>query len=250
MSAPTQRSAKWLKYGFIAICIATVIILAQQLGISDWLAATLQSILTQIDSWGVWAPIGFMIIYNIATILLIPGSVLTLGSGVLFGVFWGSIYVFIAATLGATFAFLIGRYLARDWVTRKVKHNLKFQAIDTAIAHEGLKIVALTRLSPIFPFNLLNYALGITQVSLKDYVLGSFGMVPGTILYVYIGSLAGSITMIGTEQEIDPQAQMWKWILQIVGLIATIAVTVYVTKIARSALNESLDINEKLNAGE
>ncbi len=250
MSIPTPKSSKWLKYGFITIGLAVMIILAKQLGIASGIAATLQLFLTQIDSWGVWAPIGFMAIYNIATVLLIPGSVLTLGSGVLFGVFWGSIYVFIAATLGATFAFLIGRYFARDWVASKVRNSPKFRAIDNAIAREGLKIVLLTRLSPVFPFNLLNYTLGITQVSLKDYILGSFGMIPGTILYVYIGSLAGSIAMIGTQQEIDPQAQMWKWILQVVGFIATVAVTIYVTKIAKTALNESLDPNHDLAAGE
>lgn len=250
MSVSKPQSAKWLKYGFITIALAVMIILAKQLGVASGIAATLQLILMQIDSWGVWAPIGFIGIYNIATILLIPGSVMTLGSGVLFGVVWGSIYVFIAATLGATFAFLIGRYFARAWVTRKVQNSPKFQAIDNAIAREGLKIVLLTRLSPVFPFNLLNYALGITQVSLKDYILGSFGMIPGTILYVYIGSLAGSIAMIGMQPEIDPQAQIWKWIFQIIGFIATVAVTVYVTKIAKTALNESLDTEQDFAAGE
>jgi uncharacterized membrane protein YdjX (TVP38/TMEM64 family) len=103
-----------------------------------------------------------------------------------------------------------------------------------------LKIVFLLRLSPLFPFNLLNYALGITQVSLKDYVIGSLGMIPGTILYVYIGSLAGDVAMLGMSQAIDPQAQRWKWALQIVGFLATIGVTIYITKVAKAALNESL----------
>jgi uncharacterized membrane protein YdjX (TVP38/TMEM64 family) len=143
----------------------------------------------------------------------------------------------------SVWAFLIGRYFARNWVTQKVQGNPQFQAIDRAIAREGFKIVLLTRLSPIFPFNLLNYALGITQVSLQDYLLGSLGMIPGTILYVYIGSLAGSIATIGQQRTIDPQAQQWKWALQIVGFIATIAVTIYITKVAKAALNESLKEN-------
>jgi uncharacterized membrane protein YdjX (TVP38/TMEM64 family) len=243
MSQSPSSLPKWLKYGLIMISIAAIVILTKQLGIADWLAATLQNALIQVNTWGVWAPIGFIAIYNIATILLIPGSILTLGSGVLFGVGWGSFYVFIAATLGATFAFLIGRYFARDWVNGKVQQMPKFQTIDHAIAREGLKIVFLLRLSPLFPFNLLNYALGITQVSLKDYVIGSLGMIPGTILYVYIGSLAGNVAMLGTPQAIDPQAQLWKWALQIVGFIATIGVTIYITKVAKAALNESLKEN-------
>jgi uncharacterized membrane protein YdjX (TVP38/TMEM64 family) len=243
MSAPRSTAPTWLKYGLIIMSIVAIVILTKQLGIADWLAATLQNALIQVDTWGVWAPIGFILIYNIATVLLIPGSILTLGSGVLFGVGWGSIYVFIAATLGATFAFLIGRYFARDWVNGKVQQNPKFQTIDQAIAREGLKIVFLLRLSPLFPFNLLNYALGITQVSLKDYVIGSLGMIPGTILYVYIGSLAGNVAMLGMPQAIDPQAQLWKWALQIVGFIATIGVTIYITKVAKAALDESLKEN-------
>jgi uncharacterized membrane protein YdjX (TVP38/TMEM64 family) len=240
MSPPLAKSPKWLKYGLIIMSIATIVILTKQLGIADWLAATLQNALIQVNTWGVWAPIGFILIYNIATVLLVPGLVLTLGGGALFGLGWGSVYVFIAATLGATFAFLIGRYFARDWVNTKVQKMPKFQTIDQAIAREGLKIVFLLRLSPLFPFNLLNYALGITQVSLKDYVIGSLGMIPGTILYVYIGSLAGNVAMLGMAQTIDPQAQLWKWALQIVGFLATIGVTIYITKVAKAALNESL----------
>jgi uncharacterized membrane protein YdjX (TVP38/TMEM64 family) len=240
MSSSLTKSPKWLKYGLIIMSIAAIVILTKQLGIADWLAATLQNTLIQVNTWGVWAPIGFILIYNIATVLLIPGSILTLGSGVLFGIGWGSFYVFIAATLGATLAFLIGRYFARDWVNGKVQKNPKFQTIDQAIAREGLKIVFLLRLSPLFPFNLLNYALGITQVSLKDYVIGSLGMIPGTILYVYIGSLAGNVAMLGMPQAIDPQAQLWKWALQIVGFLATIGVTIYITKVAKAALDESL----------
>ncbi|MBE9031691.1 TVP38/TMEM64 family protein [filamentous cyanobacterium LEGE 11480] len=250
MSVQSGRSPKWIKYVLIAVAVAAVVIVGKQLGVFAWLSSSLQWLLLQVENWGVWAPLGFIAIYNIATVLLIPGSVLTLGSGVLFGVVKGSIIVFIAATLGATFAFLIGRYFARDWVADKVQGNPKFKAIDNAIAREGLKIVLLTRLSPVFPFNLLNYALGITQVSLKDYVIGSLGMIPGTILYVYIGSLAGSVAMIGMEQEIDPQAQMFKWALQIVGFLATVGVTVYVTKIAKAALNDSLEATERVTTGE
>lgn len=196
----------------------------------EWLRNALQ----WIDSLGAVGAIVFILLYIIATVAFLPGSILTLGAGVVFGVVLGSFYVFIGATLGATAAFLVGRYLARSWVAKKIEGNNKFQAIDEAVGKEGRKIVLLTRLSPIFPFNLLNYAYGITGVSLKDYVIGSVGMIPGTIMYVYIGSLAGSLAKVGTEaQPANPSVQ---WAIRIIGFIATVAVTVYVTKIARKAL--------------
>lgn len=201
----------------------------------------LTEILAGIDSLGVIAPIVFAAIYIVATVAFLPGSVLTLGAGVVFGVLWGSVYVFGAATLGAIAAFLVGRYLARDWVAAKIAGNPKFAAIDAAVGREGLKIVLLTRLSPIFPFNLLNYAYGVTGVSLRDYAIGSIGMLPGTIMYVYIGSLATSLATIGADTGGDPQAAIAQRLLQIVGLIATIAVTLYITQIARQALDAAVD---------
>lgn len=205
---------------------------------ADYLLNALQ----WIDGLGTWAAIAFMLLYIVATVAFLPGSILTLGAGVVFGVILGSIYVFIGATLGATAAFLVGRYLARGWVAKKIAGNQKFKAIDEAVGKEGLKIVILTRLSPVFPFNLLNYAYGITNVSLKDYVIGSLGMIPGTIMYVYIGSLAGSLATLGmATNQANPTLQ---WTIRIVGFIATVAVTIYVTKIARKALNEAILTSE------
>jgi len=190
--------------------------------------------LTWVDSLGAIGAIAFIIIYILATVAFFPGSILTLGAGVVFGLVLGSFYVFIGATIGATVAFLVGRYLARGWVAEKIQGNSKFQAIDEAVGKEGLKIVLLTRLSPVFPFNLLNYAYGVTGVSLKDYLLGSAGMIPGTIMYVYIGSLAGNLATIGTSTPAtNPVLQ---WTIRLIGFIATVAVTLYVTKIARQAL--------------
>ena len=200
----------------------------------------LTHILAGIDNLGMVAPIVFAALYIVATVAFLPGSVLTLGAGVVFGVVWGSLYVFVAATLGAIAAFLVGRYLARDWVAAKIADNPKFAAIDQAVGREGLKIVLLTRLSPIFPFNLLNYAYGVTGVSLRDYAIGSIGMLPGTIMYVYIGSLAGSLATIGADIGSDPQAAIAQRLVKIVGLIATILVTLYITKIARKALNTAV----------
>jgi len=198
----------------------------------------LRSALQWVESLGVGGGIAFIAIYTVATVAFLPGSILTLGAGVVFGVALGAVYVFVGASLGAIAAFLVGRYLARGWIHQKIEGNQTFVAIDEAVAREGFKIVLLTRLSPVFPFNLLNYAFGITGVSLKDYALGSVGMIPGTVMYVYIGSLAGDIARIGIEtQPANPTIQ---WVIRIVGLIATVIVTVYITRIARKALAESV----------
>ncbi|TAF06838.1 MAG: TVP38/TMEM64 family protein [Nostocales cyanobacterium] len=198
----------------------------------------LQTSIIWVQSLGIWGPIAFIFIYNLATLLFIPGSLLTLKGGCLFGLFWGSIYVFIAAIIGAIFAFLIGRYCSRDWICQKLEKHPKFKAIDQAVAKEGWKIVLLTRLSPLFPFNLLNYAFGVTNVSLKDYIIGSFGIIPGTVMYVYIGSLTTNLTMISApNQANNPESEIWQLVMQIVGLIATVFVSVYITKIAQKCLN-------------
>lgn len=195
----------------------------------------LKNALEWVESLGTFGALAFIGIYIVATVAFLPGSILTLGAGVVFGVWLGAIYVFIGATLGAIAAFLVGRYLARNWVAHKIAGNDKFKTIDRAVSKEGWKIVILTRLSPIFPFNLLNYAFGLTGVSIKDYIIGSLGMIPGTIAYVYFGSLAGNLALIGTSTQ--PTNTTLQWTIRIVGFVATIAVTVYVTRIARQALD-------------
>ena len=238
---------KYLKIGILVtlgIILVAAPAQAQEAGVNGFNPQELlRNALQWIDNLGAIAPIAFILIYIVATVAFLPGSILTLGAGVVFGIVRGSIYVFVGATIGATLAFLVGRYLARGWISKKIAGNQKFSAIDRAVGNEGLKIVLLTRLSPIFPFNLLNYGLGITGVSLKDYILASVGMIPGTIMYVYIGSLAGNIATIGgeTQPDANPVAQ---WAIRIIGFIATVAVTLYVTKIARKALDESIDTGD------
>ena len=156
-----------------------------------------------------------------------------MGAGVLYGPLAGSVLVSISATLGAFAAFLVGRYLARDWVQKKLEGKPKFKAVDEAVGREGGKIVLLTRLSPVFPFNLLNYAFGLTKVNAKAYFFASWiGMIPGTVMYVYVGSLVGNLASLGEGRTKTPL----EWSLYGVGLIATVAVTIYVTKLARKAL--------------
>jgi uncharacterized membrane protein YdjX (TVP38/TMEM64 family) len=192
----------------------------------------LRQTLQWVQDLGAVGAIAFILIYILSTVAFFPGTVLTLGAGVVFGVVVGSLYVLIGATIGAIAAFLIGRYVARGWVSEKIQGNQKFQAIDEAVGREGLKIVFLTRLSPAFPFVLLNYAYGVTKVSFKDYVIGSIGMIPGTVMYVYIGSLAGNIAAIASPS----QPTKLEWGIRIAGLIATVVATIYVTRIATKAL--------------
>ncbi len=194
----------------------------------------LQEALRYVDSLGAWGPVAFVLVYVLACVFLLPGSVLTLGAGALFGLWQGTLLVSLASISGATTAFLIGRHFARDWVEGRLAAFPKFSAINHAVAQDGWKVVLLTRLSPAFPFVLLNYAYGLTRVSLKDYVLASWvGMLPGTVLFVYLGSLASA----GAQAEGKSTAQ---WVLLAVGLLATIAVTVMITQRARQALNERL----------
>ena len=240
MSRPAKQSpGKWLLYLGVAVALIAAAIVAFKYFHG-------QELLKQAIDWvgqlGPWGPIIFIAIYILAAVLFIPGSVLTLGAGAVFGVVWGSIYVSIASTLGATSAFLVGRYLARDAITRKIAGNQRFAAIDKAVAKEGWKIVGLARLSPMFPFTLLNYAFGLTQVKLRDYVLASWiGMMPGTVMYVYIGSLAKAASGERTRTT-------GEWVLYGVGLLATVFVTVFVTRVAKKALanRQSNNIRDNL----
>jgi len=199
----------------------------------------LNAVLIGVKALGWLAPVVYIIIYNLATLLFIPGSILTMTGGFLFGVFWGSVYVLIGAMLGAILAFLVGRYLSRDWVSQQMESYPKFQAIDEAVKKEGWKIVLLTRLSPLFPFNLLNYAFGVTQVSLRDYVLGSLGIIPATVAYVYFGSLATNLTTVSiANQSLTRETQLLQWLLQGLGVLSTIAVTFYTAHLANKALKK------------
>jgi uncharacterized membrane protein YdjX (TVP38/TMEM64 family) len=223
------------KLVLIISIVAITIVLAKHFGIKQLVRTSL----LWVESLGAIAPIAFIVIYNLATLLFVPGSLLTISGGSIFGWGWGCVYVAIAAVIGAILSFLLGRYLSRDWVIRQVGQNPKFQAIDRAVAIDGWKIVLLTRLSPIFPFNLLNYAFGISQVNLRDYILGSIGMIPGIVMYVYLGSLVTDLTTIEmSDFTTKPETQIVQWIVRAIGAIATIAVTIYGSHLAKKALSE------------
>jgi uncharacterized membrane protein YdjX (TVP38/TMEM64 family) len=229
----SAEKRRWLRAAAISIIGVAVLIASSWLPASVWL----RSALAFVDRLGAWGPIALGLLYVLATVMLVPGFILTLGAGALFGVFTGTLTVSTAATAGATSAFLIARYAARNAVARRIAGNRRFESIDRAVAVNGWKIVLLTRLSPVFPFNVLNYAFGLTNVSLRDYVIASWiGMLPATVMYVYIGSLAASIARIGAEDRVRSRAE---WIFYFAGLAAAILTTVYVTRIARRALKET-----------
>jgi uncharacterized membrane protein YdjX (TVP38/TMEM64 family) len=170
---------------------------------------------------GPWGPVVFIAAYVLAAVAFVPGSVLTIAAGAIFGLPLGTLYVFVGATLGACASFLLARSFARAAVERRISGNPRFAAIDRAIASEGLWIVFLLRLSPLFPFSLGNYALGLTRVRFRDYVLACSGMLPWTFVYVYLGSVVGDAS------------GGWRIV---VGLVVTAVVVYLVARVARRAL--------------
>ena len=144
----------------------------------------------QIEHWvgrlGWWAPAIYLVLWLLVPVLCLPGSPLGLTAGALFGPVWGSLYTLVGATAGATLAFLVARYLAGEWVARRTSGRPG--RIMQGVEAEGWRFVAFVRLVPLFPFNLLNYALGLTRIPLPSYVVATFlGMLPGTVAYVYLG---------------------------------------------------------------
>jgi len=228
--SPERRVAR-LAGAAVLIAAVGLYVLARVFDVRSALAATLD----WVGALGPLGPVIFVVLYVAVTVLLLPAIVLTLGGGAVFGLARGAVLVWLGATLGATVAFIVGRYLTRGWVERRLERHTTLRALDEAVARGGWKIVALTRLSPVFPFVVLNYVYGATRVSLRQFVPATaVGMIPGITGYVYIGALAGSV-VTGTRVHTPVQ-----WALYVLGLLATVAATIYVTRLARAALRRSL----------
>lgn len=220
----------------LALIVAALMVVFAMSRLAD-VQGALRGALEWIEGLGLVGAVVYIVLYILACVFLVPGTILSLGAGAIYGVVKGVLLTSIASTLGATAAFLVGRYLARDWVASRIAGNPRFEAIDRAVAKEGWKIVGLTRLSPVFPFNVLNYVYGLTPVSLRDYFFASWiGMLPGTFLYVYLGAAAGEIAALGGETERTPA----QYALLALGLAATVAVTVLITRLARNALKQQV----------
>lgn len=181
----------------------------------------------------------YVTVYVAGTLVFFPGALLTLAAGFAYGPLWGTLIVWPTASAAATLAFVVGRFFARDWVAERVARRPRFAAVDRAVGHRGFRIVILLRLSPLFPFNFLNFALGVTSLKLRHYVLASIlGMLPGTIMYVYLGSLVKSATELASGR---PSPGTAGSALYWIGLVATAAVAVLLARIARRELRKALD---------
>jgi uncharacterized membrane protein YdjX (TVP38/TMEM64 family) len=227
-----KKSAVFRALGLLALVAA---------GVAAFVFFPVQQHLTDFIAWvrdlGWRGPVVFGVVYAV-TGLVVPGSILTLAAGFAFHVVLGTIVVSASSVTTATMAFWLGRTLARGWVEAKVAASPKFRAIDQAVAENGFKIVLLTRLSPVFPFTLLNYAYGLTKVRFRDYLIASWvGMLPGTVLYVYLGSTVREVADLAAGNVERPLAQkVFFWL----GLAVTAVVTVLVTRVARDALRRAV----------
>jgi uncharacterized membrane protein YdjX (TVP38/TMEM64 family) len=202
----------------------------------------------------------FVLVYFVATVLFVPGSILTLGAGFVFanafglglGVLLGTVAVFFGASAGAIAAFLLGRFLLRDWVSGLTKKYVIFEALDNAFEEKGFRIMALLRLSPIVPFNAINYIAGVTAISFWQYVWALFAILPGTILYIFLGASAGSLTDSAMSGN-DPTVTIVVVVVGVVfGFIAVAATSYYakqeLNKVARNRqadLEAAADDDEK-----
>ena len=229
-----SRTKLWIFAGAIAGLLIAVALLP----VAEWAAVGLAWVEANKGvSWAV-----FILAYVLATVLMVPGSLLTLGAGFVFGLPVGVVLVSISSVTGASAAFLTGRFFARDWLTQKMETMPRFNALDKAIGQRGFLVCLLTRLSPIFPFNLLNYGLGLTGLRFVDYFFASWiGMLPGTVLYVYLGSAAKDLAAILSGDIQAGGASRW---LLWVGLGATLVLTLVITRIATQALKSELDTEE------
>jgi len=213
-----------------AIALVAVFVAWFLLPLKDWL----DTFSGWIEGLGVWGGVVFAAAYIVATVGLAPGAPFTIAAGLVFGLGWGFPVVMVGATLGAALAFLAARYLVRDRIKGMIEKRPKIQAVDKAVTEDGWKVVLLLRLSPLVPFNLQNYFFGITQIKFWHYVLATFvGIIPGVMLYLYLGAIGGALTGGGGE---------WgtaQWVFFGMGLAATIGVAFLVTKKAKEKLTEA-----------
>lgn len=215
------------------IIIAGIVVAAAMTDLRQFLGDLLQ----WISSLGVLGWAIFILIYILAAILFIPATILTLGAGFLYGVVLGTVLVSIASTAGAVGAFLVGRYLARDWIRERIGKSERVKELDLAVQEEGWKIVFLSRMSPIFPYNALNYAYSLTSVRLKHFFWATWlGMLPWTIVYVYVGTLASDVLTLGTRGRTPIE-----WAVLMIGLIVTGLLVWYVAHLAKKALTKKID---------
>jgi len=223
-----KKSGKWI---VVALVVITLSILTAVLPVKDWI----RGFIGWVQQLGPPGVIVFIVVYALATVLFLPGWIFTVSAGHIYGIAGGTLVALAGAITGATLAFLVARYLLRQHIEEFAKKNPRFQAIDAAIGKNGWKIVGLLRLSPLIPFNFSNYFYGITSISLGAYVaVSAVGIIPGTLLYAYLGAIGQASISGGASQH-----SKWQYVLLGVGLMATVAVTILVSRIAKNALKKS-----------
>ena len=237
MSAQNKHAAKSAtgRIAVLTVLLMALFLAMRFLPVQQWL----RSFNDSVGQMGTVGILVFIVVYALATVLLAPGSILTIGAGFAFGLWKGFLAAWTGAILGASLAFLVARFVARDKIESIAKRNEKFRKIDSAIGQQGAKLVFLLRLSPVIPFNLSNYFYGLTGVKFWPYVFASWsGMIPGTFLYVYIGT--ASKLAVSAAAGGETMKHGWQyWALISFGLAATVVVTIWVTKIARDALDRT-----------
>ncbi len=234
----SARTASWVKYGSIGISILAVLVIVRALPINQGL----QFAIAWIEGLGPAAPLAFVGLYFLATMAMLPAWPLSVAAGMLFGLFGGTAVVVAGATSGAAGAFVLTRYLARDYVERKIRHYPRFAAVDRAVGEGGWKIVALLRLSPALPFTLQNYFYGLTAIRFWPCILATAGAIlPGVFMYVYFG-YAGRASLEAAAAGGAAPSGVGQYVLLAVGLVATVAVTVYVTRLAWNAIQQYSDL--------
>ena len=194
------------------------------------------AIITGVESLGPAAPVIFILVYAAAIVALVPSTPLTMASGAIFGIFRGALFAFIGGTIGSAGAFLIARYAARGLVARRLATTPRLAAIERAVTANGGRVVFLLRLSPVVPFNFLNYALGLTTMSIWSFILAGLGSIPGEIVYAYWGRVSGEALALADQAEVPRSASYYAFLVG--GLVATVAATVLVTRTARRALRD------------
>ncbi len=224
-SETAKKSFPWKWVIFVAVVIA-ITVAWFLLPVDEWV----KQLRTWVDGLGAWGYVIYGLIYIVGTIALAPGAPLTIAAGLIFGG-WGIPLVIVSATIGACLAFLIARHLARDRVKKAIDSRPKFKAVSDVVGEDGWKIVGLMRLSPAVPFNLQNYFFGVTEVKFWHYALATFfGIMPGSALYTYFGVIGGEAG--------GGSSGTLKWVFLGAGLIATIIVTVFVSKKANEKLKQ------------
>ncbi len=199
----------------------------------DWLAP----VVLRLTDLGSWAPLLFILAYIVAAVTLAPAFLLTLAAGAVFGLWRGTVLVYVGAVLGSSAVYALARPLSHSRLVQRVDRDPRVAAVRRALVGEGVRVMFLLRLSPLVPYNLLNYALALSGVRYRDYLLASVGMLPAIVMYAYYGKVVGDVAALAAG--VAPPRGPEYYVLLVVGLAATVLATTMITKAARKQMKAS-----------